>query len=122
MTDQIYDAYRLTFKFSRTGITALDEENAGADVQMVWEPGCSPHCLISCGASLGDADEFQLSQENFRSAEKAWEIARRYAKSLCVLAALKKQNPALFNLAPGFLSKPNSSIMLKRWRRNEELP
>jgi hypothetical protein len=122
MTDQIYDAYRLTFKFSRTGITALDEENAGADVQMVWEPGCSPHCLISCGASLGDADEFQLSQENFRSAEKAWEIARRYAKSLCVLAAelgvgvdispadigpycTEKAKPGTLQFSPGFFKQ-----------------
>jgi len=122
MTDQIYYAYRLTFKFSRTGIIALDEENAGADVQMVWEPGCSPHCLISCGASLGDADEFQLSQGNFRSAEKAWEIARRYAKSLCVLAAelgvgvdispadigpycTEKAKPGTLQFSPGFFKQ-----------------
>ena len=122
MTDQIYYAYRLTFKFSRTGIIALDEENAGADVQMVWEPGCSPHCLISCGASLGDADEFQLSQGNFRSAEKAWEIARRYAKSLCVLAAelgvgvdispadigpycTEKAKPSTLQFSPGFFKQ-----------------
>lgn len=87
MDEQRYYAYRLTFRFARTGIIALDEDNATAEVQMVWEPGGSPHCLISCGASLHEADQFQLSQGNFQSAEEAWEIARRDARALCILAA-----------------------------------
>jgi len=87
MSEQKYYAYRLNFRFARTGIIALDEDNADAEVQMIWEPGGSPYCLISCGASLQEADQFQLSQGNFQSAEEAWEMARRDARALCVLAA-----------------------------------
>lgn len=86
MKEQNYYAYRLTFRFARTGIIAVDEDNSKAEVQMIWEPGGSPYCLISCGAPLQDADQFQLSQGNFQSAEEAWEMARRDAKALCVLA------------------------------------
>lgn len=87
MEEQNYYAYRLTFRFARTSIIALEEDNPEAEVQMICEPGGSPYCLISCGASLQEADQFQLSQGNFRSAEEAWEMARRDAKALCVLAA-----------------------------------